>query len=249
MNEERDGRDFAFPASRGERAELVAACGRVGAALSGDHEIAVRRTHSFTGSPATVVSHGAIADTDDSLHERARAHLAALASVLGGADLEYAADPAVRRTSGGAQLVHLHQHHRGIPVFEAVRTVRFDRAGAVQEVTGDSAPVPAEIDLQPMLSPQEATLAAARHLAATASGEPGEESPALKIPRSLPRVVASFPLPSRPTVLKKTPFAEGVTAGLVLFYRGHEVVLGWLVALALAATGDAWDLIVGANGA
>ncbi|MCP4657970.1 MAG: hypothetical protein GY856_21385, partial [bacterium] len=46
-----------------------------------------------------------------------------------------------------------------------------------------------------------------------------------------------------------TPFAEGVTAGLVLFYRGHEVVLGWLVALALAATGDAWDLIVGANGA
>ncbi len=165
----------------------------------------------------------------------------------GGERLELVPDGQVVRTSAGTAVVHLHQHYRGIPVFEAVRSVHFD-PGSRGEIVGDHVTIPGNFDAAPAVSAAEAVLAAARYLAAAgAEAKPGRR---LRVSGRMPRQIVSFPLPSRPSALAKRPFEEPVTAQLVWLHCGPaDIRLGWLVSLAMPAGDEHYDLIVGAGAA
>ncbi len=256
MTLERDIRD----AARRRPAALTAAAAEDVPDLPAAARHRGRGSNAFTGTRAVLT---AAATAEGSFVERAMARLTAAA----GEPLEMVPDADVVHTSAGTAIVHLHQHHRGIPVFEAVRSVHFD-AGGRGEIVGDHIRIAGDLDPSPAISAAAAVMAAARYLAeATASSPAGAP---LKVSPHPPRLIGSFPLPCRPTMLAKRPFAEPVTAHLVwLFCAPRDIRLGWSVSLttpgvsergigaagvaehALGAIGnhEQYDLIVAAGGA
>ncbi len=156
---------------------------------------------------------------------------------------DFVPDPRVHRISSAAQLVHLYQHHQGIPVFETVRTVLFDPNGRPLEISGSHVPVPRDADPEPSVEPADALLALLENI----RPELGADCP-LKITSSAPRVVASFPLPTRPSAMTKPPFEGLITAHLVFFYRGHDMPLGWFIRMRAPTPIYSVQAIIGASG-
>ncbi len=248
MNLERDIRDDAppWPAATRELEDRPPAT---------DLPSAVRRRaagrNALTGTRAVLPAPAGPADGD--LVARAVAAVTSSAQSPAGrssraaddaAPLEMMPDPTVVRTSAGTSIVHLLQHHRGIPVYEAVRSARF-RAGGAGEIVGDHVPLAGGLDPEPALPAAEAVMAAARYLGEATAGAEG----AIEVSPYLPRLIVSFPLPSRPSVLSKRPFAEPVTAHLVwLHCAPGDTRLGWLTSLTLPDDSDQFDLIVAAGG-
>ncbi len=208
-----------------------------------------RRINPFTGTRAVLEMQAA--DDGGSLLDRALAHLRAAGPELAAAEEdppELLADPQVVVTSAGEQIVHCRQHVDGIPVFQAARLVRFDREGTLREILGDHVPlVRRDLDLTPTLDAAEAVLAAGLHLAAP-GGDPEEGLPGLRVTGRRPHIVAAFPLPSSPCVVRKPPFPGLISVHLVLFYRRPDLRLGWYVPLRLPGPAAQYDLIVAANG-
>ena len=161
--------------------------------------------------------------------------------------LEFVPDAEVIHTSAGTAIVHLHQMHRGIPIYETVRSVHFDPGGR-DEIVGDHVAV-GETDAKPVISAADAVMAAARYLA-EAGAQASPDGTPIKVSGYAPRLIVSFPLPSRPSVLAKRPFGDPVTAQLVWLHCAPEDTrLGWLVSLDMPRNDERYDLIVAANGA
>ena len=232
MSLELDTRDYSF-----KRAPVLADR-RTGTRTDAAAAPVTTELDAFTGTPGTVAYRYA----GGSMTTRALVEVRRLASAFvqeGEDPPDFVAGARVHRTSSGAAVVHLYQQHCGVPVFEAVRTVLFDPLGRLLKVSGSHVPVSRDVDLEATLAPSEAVMRAARYLA---------ESLELKVSRHRPRVVAAFPLPGEPCVLKKRPFVGLITAQLTLFYRGRDMRLGWLVALQPPRPLGAYQLIVAANG-
>ena len=232
MSLELDTRDYSYKRARGLAAR------QAGASTVRATTPVATDLDAFTGTPGTVAyRHAAGSMTTRALNEVRRL---ASAFVREGEDPpDFVADARIHRTSSGAAIVHLYQQHCGIPVFETVRTVLFDPLGRLLRVSGSHVPVSSDLDLEATVVPNEAVMRAARYLA---------ESHQLKVSSYPPRVVTAFPLPGEPCVLRKRPFVGLITAQLTLFYRGRDMLLGWLVALQPPHPLGAHQLIVGANG-
>ncbi len=233
-------------------------------ALEGDHTVTVEGVNPVTGSAARVISNGApanpaILDSSTMLIARALEHVDATADVMGFDETEkaeFVADPTVPKTSGGAAAVHLQQSFRGLRVFQMTRTVSFSKKGEIVDVSGESAGIPDDLDIEPKVGAAEAVLAAARYIASPppaelepevdAFGEPVIDPPFL-LGDYTPRVLASFPLPNRPTVLEKGPFADSPKAELVVFYTAPNPRLGWEIQLTLPGLVAQYDLVVAAD--
>ncbi len=199
-----------------------------------------RGRNAFTGARAVLP---ASAPAEGTTVERAMTCLATAAG--DDATLEMVPDADVVRTSAGAEVVHLHQHYRGIPVYEAVRSVHFGPDGR-DEIVGDHVEIAGDPDPSPAISAAAAVTSAADYLAAAMASSPGEAS--LEVSSHPPRLIASFPLPSRPSTLAKRPFADPVTAHLVwLFCAPGDVRLGWSVSLTMPGDDEQYDLIVDAG--
>ena len=56
------------------------------------------------------------------------------------AGVEYVPSGGVQRLSSGMRVVHLRQHHSGVPLVDAGRSVRLDERGALVAGTGRPAP-------------------------------------------------------------------------------------------------------------
>lgn len=209
-----------------------------------------RRRNAYTGTWAYQSAEQGEALTG-SLVERAVAYVRQSAPDLDETSLEsvdFVADPHVAESFAGERIVHLQQHVHGIPVFRAVRSVRFDAAGRVLDVVGDHVPRRREaVELVPALDAAEAVLAAARHLAAP-GGDLEAAVPALKVSNRRPRIVGRLSSPASPTLVRKPPFPGVVAAHLVLFYQRPELRLGWFVPLHLPELFRHYDVIVAANG-
>lgn len=178
-------------------------------------------------------------------HELARRALTRVRSAQRSVDpaITFLPDGDVQVTSANVRVVHLRQEYRGIPVHRGSVAVRFGADGAFLEVTGEPVPVPAGVVTTPSLSAPAAVLTAARHVAAELGTDAA--APPLKVSNRAPTTVVSFPHPSRPTVLRKRPFRDPVTARLTLF--GAEPVLAWEVHLRLPDELGEWDVIVDAR--
>ncbi|HEX2079647.1 MAG TPA: M36 family metallopeptidase [Longimicrobium sp.] len=179
-----------------------------------------------------------------------------LGSGPGGTPPEMVPDTHVEALGGHTgYAVHMQQQHRGIPVFQMQRTVRFDGDGNVLDIAGDSVSLDTTVDVQPKLAVTDAANAAARYIAES-SDEPedavdgwGQPVQPQRVEAAEPlRVVASFPLPAHPTVLQSSAFAEPVPGHLVLFYTGPDTRLGWHFVFTLRGYTSQYVVVVAADG-
>ncbi|PON12272.1 hypothetical protein C2W62_40470, partial [Candidatus Entotheonella serta] len=226
--------------------------------LPDTHALRVRNMNPMTGRPAALISDHA-SPGSGTLIEQALRHVRTVSSALGFEAQkmpEFIPDPYVQTTSSGASIVHLHQHHCGVPIFQMSRAVRFSRHGTVRDVVGDNVNVPEDFKLVPSLGVKDAMRALLDFITPAPSGEiadsadqRGEPYPAphLDITSYEPEVVATFPLPSRPTVLTKAPFDDHPRASLVIFYQGPHMRLGWDFMVTLPENQGQYEIIVAAD--
>nr|WP_282183996.1 M20/M25/M40 family metallo-hydrolase [Azospirillum sp. OGB3] len=167
---------------------------------------------------------------------------------------EFVPDPAIQRTSSGATAVNLHQFHRGIPIFQMTRTVRFDVQAQPVDALGDSTAVPKDFSTVPLLAADAAVLLAAKFLADAPSYEIesqyGDRHPAPTIDISAyePQILTSFPLlPAAPTIISKGPFENDIQAFLIIFVESGGVRLAWHAVLTFPDYTDQYVMIVAAD--
>jgi extracellular elastinolytic metalloproteinase len=259
MVREIDSRDFSYNRADASRTnELRGFANEVSDALPGTHRVNIPRVSRMTGSAAVLSSTNAPAE-GGSLIDRALTHVRATSTALGFAASEppeFVPDPQVQTTSSGGSVVHLQQFYHGIPVFEMSRTVRFSPSGEVKDVVGDNISLEAEIELVPKIDVRDATRAAVEYIAASDEDEHEHTDQwgqllqpiSINLPKEYsPKVLATFSLPSRPTVLDKEPLGDVIPAQLVIFYQGSQTRLGWHLVITLPNYQGQYTLIVAAD--
>src|SRR6185295_2584800 len=200
----------------------------VSAALSAGHKLRVTKFDPTTGNAALVVS-GAATVSQGNYVQRSLDHLHAIGSTLGLAPtqpVEFVPDHHVQRTSSGAVAVHLRQHYKGIPIFQAAQTVRFAPNGALQETAGTAITIDTEEGVAPKLSVTDATLRAAQQVATPHNdelkskdqfGEP-QEPKTVDLKGFVPKLVMMFKnQPEQSAVLEAGPFGDKFSASLIWF--------------------------------
>jgi extracellular elastinolytic metalloproteinase len=162
----------------------------------------------------------------------------------------------VRTTSAGAEVAHVQQLHRGIPVFQSGRTVQM-RPDGQAAVSGAAVEELSESESDPTLDARAAVIAAARFLA-EGDDEPSpghdeglSETPAagpLDLPDDFqPLQTAAFDLPAQPRTFSAEPFEAPVKASLVYFYMGPELRLAWQVELVYPHAAADYAVLVAAG--
>ena len=162
------------------------------------------------------------------------------------ADLQL--DPHVQQLLGGAYSVHGQQQYRGLSIYPHSVVIEVGADGTVTS-SGDPLIEVGELDVLPDVAVEAAVRAAFRHLQKPSGNvchTPHE--PLFARMRYRPRVVSSFPMSNRPTVLTAGPLDELTRANLVVF-RDHENTprLGWLISLVVRQVAD-YTLVVSAKG-
>lgn len=250
----KDTRNFAFdhPLSRALSSEGFLR-------LPNDTMVVVNEFNPMTGSPSQVTFTRAN-PSEGPLIARALELMTLTSSSFGFADerpAEFAADPQVQTTSDGAQAVHLHQQYHQVPVFQMTKIVHFASDKSPVDAVGDHVGVDPLTSVMPVVSAPEAAIAAAQYLASGTGdtaltapkdqfGEPLVSKP-LDVSMFKPVTLASFPIPSRATLIDKGPFAAVIPAHLVLFYQGPKMLLGWHFVFTLPEGQGQYAVIVGAD--
>lgn len=212
------------------------------------------RRNALTATPVTV-SAAVEPDSDKSLVDKAIDFVQRERVSFGFAAnniAEFVPDPVVQRTSAGSAAVHLHQHYRGLPIFQMARTVRFSAQSQVVGAAGDSAPMPEGFRTTPQLSVTDAVLKAAQHVASTGGTYTNQFKETFPLPTVdlddfQPTIVSSFPLPSQPTVLDKGPFENLIPAYLLVFVQPQEPRLAWHIVLTLPSYEEQYVVMVSAD--
>jgi len=218
------------------RAELHAAAEAASADLPGEQDIQIVSFDATTGNPAVVVSRDAPA-ADGDFVRRALAHVQNVGPALGLAPEqapEYLADPTHQTTSSDGVAVHLRQQYKGIGVYDASETVRFDPSGQLLEVAGRSYTITDDLVVEPSIPASEALEVAAAHLAAGGDDEepdPFGQTVAEPVPdvESMAARLVTAPVdrPDRATVFEGSPFVRPVTVSLLWFPLDGGLRLSW----------------------
>jgi extracellular elastinolytic metalloproteinase len=257
MSREIDRRDQSVnrvtPLREEEMRERAAA-----ASLPGAHRVRIEGLDANTGNPALIASDSAPAEEGNYV-QRAMDHVRGLSGVLGlAADQpkEFQADPDFQTTSSGSVAVHLQQRYKGIPIFQASETVRFEPSGAIQETVGSSVTIPEEVMVSSELTVEQAVLKAAQHVAVPDADEAGEKDQ-FGEPRQWtqvdlagwePKVGAAFAeKPERLTVLDAGPFGEQIKARLLWFPLDGALRLTWEVILTMPGSQGQYRTLVDAQ--
>jgi hypothetical protein len=143
--------------------------------------------------------------------------------------------------------VQLRQRYKGIPVFQAVTTVRFASNTAVQDITGRTVAVTRDVASVPVTPVKHAVLAAARYVAGVETGDGGHarrpaspvSHPGVDLTGFDPTIRVVFTnVPERPTMLEPGPFGAESKASLVWFWSDDRLALGWNVVLTMPQPGQ-----------
>lgn len=225
-------------------------------ALAGDHRLEVAAFDEISGHATHLISLAAEPGGGDVV-ARALDHVTYAAPVFGlvdGAPPEYRPDPHPQVTSSGAQAVHLHQQHRGIPVFHARLTVRFRPDGAIGETVGSSVLIPPSVGAEPALSAAQAVTAVAQYL--TEKGDEPIEHDQFGNPRRRASVdVSGFaptPIaapshgPDRTVIFDAGPFGGPISASLTWFPQESGAVLGWSVEVSMPGGAEGYRVVADA---
>jgi extracellular elastinolytic metalloproteinase len=260
MSREVDTRVIAAQQPAADRLEgLREAALEASRRLPGEHTVRVGGVDAVTGNPDVLLSEAAPPEQGDYV-ERALEHLGQVSGALGltpAQASEFAPDPVVQETSGGAVAVHLTQQYRGIPIFAAAQTVRFGVDGRIEETVGRTVSIGAAQSATPALSVVDAVRRAAEHVARPTADEQqrtdqfGEPfAPAgVDLDGFEPTVVAMFSdRPDMPTVLAAGPFGDELKAGLIWFPIAEgDLRLGWEVLVTMPDYAEQFRVIVDAT--
>ncbi len=212
--------------------------------LAGEHRVRIASFDATTGNAAVVVSDSASAVSGD-YPARALQHLQRISPALGldpAQAPEYVADASSHVTSAGVVAVHLRQLYKGIPIYDAAETVRFDTDGRLLEVAGRSVTVPVDTPVANAVSAQAALRTAAAHVAeaddaADAPLDPFGQplvDPALDVTDFAPvERTSGADRPDRPTTFDAPPFPHVVTVALMWFPLAADLRLTWHTKLAV----------------
>jgi extracellular elastinolytic metalloproteinase len=253
----RDTQTLEIPRAR--EAALVGEARRLSAELPGTHEINVERVDPVTRNAAVVASVDAPAQEGNYI-QRALDHVQSIGGALGFAPeqaAEFVADPHVLKTTSGARAVHLQQLYKGIPIYDAARTVVFSSRGALEQTTGTTVTVDDDQAVVATLSVQDAVRKAAEHVA---SPQPDEEGAVDQFGEPLeyahvdlegfePKVIATFTDdPALRTVLEAGPFGDEIKADLIWFPISEaDLRLAWEVQIALPDYAEMYRTLVDAH--
>lgn len=238
MSREIDRRDFSADQAPPERAaELQSVAREISESLPGDHSVQVTQVDHTTGVPRVVSSQAAPAEPENFI-ERARQHVRAIAPVFGlvRAEPEFVPDEHVQRTASGAAAVQLQQQHRGIPIFQATETVRFNPDGSLRDTAGSSVPVEGAFDAEPKLPVEEAVRRAAEYVARPDEDERDQvdqfgvplKPHEIDLSGFEPRVVGEDEKsPQRAATLTGKPFDGEIDARLLWFPMPDGLRLAW----------------------
>ena len=161
----------------------------------------------------------------------------------------------VTATSAGAEIVHLQQLHKGVPVFQSGRTVHF-RTNGQASVTGAAVEALTEAESDPTLDARSAVIEAAKYVAqgddeessADTDGFGGSVAATIELPDEFdPVQTATFDLPAHPTTFVAEPFEGPIKASLVYLYMGPEVRLTWQVELVFPNAAADYAVLVAAG--
>lgn len=245
-----DGRHEALQAAAEEVSDRV---------LPGDHRLRVMSLDATTGNAAVVTSYDATPGGGDHV-ARALRHLQRISPALGlTADQapEYVADPVEQTTSSGAVAVHLRQQYKGILIYDAAETVRFEPDGSIREVAGRSVTAPPDLPVVPTVSAEQALRTAAAHVGAQEeAGDPADVpldqfgqplvDPGLDLSAFAPvQRTSGADRPDRTSTFDAPPFPHAVTVSLIWFPLGDTLRLAWHMKLGVPA-GAVFRVIVDA---
>ena len=239
-------------------AEIRSLASAVSDRLPGAHRIRITGFDARTGNPATVSSEAAPAETGNYV-QRALDHVRNISRALGltaTQPAEFAADPNIQRTSSGAVAVHLQQHYKSVPVFQAAETVRFAPNGTITETAGSSISIDREITISPRLTVEQAVLKAAQYVAVPHPDEYGAKDEfgqplnltGVDLTGFEPRVTATFAeKPERPTMLEAGPFGDKIKASLLWFLLNGDLRLTWEVIITMPNYEEQYRTLVDAE--
>ena len=247
MSRELDRRDHSVNRlTSGRETHLRGLSNETSERLPGDHRIDITSFNAATGNPAVVASEAAPAEKGDYIR-RALQHVQRIGPALGlTADqpAEFTPDPHYQTTSSGAVAVHLQQRYKGIPVFQATETVRFDPEGRLSETAGSSFTMDENGDLspEPQLPAAKAVELAALHVAVPGEDEIGATDPfgepipaqAVDVAGFQPTVLAAFPeTAEKSAVFAPGPFGDQIKSSLTWFPLDGVPRLAWEVLLTM----------------
>jgi extracellular elastinolytic metalloproteinase len=227
-------------------------------ATSKDLNVSIKKFNPFTGNPELIATEPAASEKANFV-QRALDHVQRLSRPMGLAatqSAEYMPDPNYQETSSGAVAVHLRQKYKGIKIFQAAQTVRFDPNGGIKETVGNSFTVSADLPVLPKLSVEEAVLVGAKFIASPSPDEQGAKDQfgepvylsSIDLTGFVPRVTAAFNnSPDRSTVLEKGPFGDSIKANLEWFPLGDDLKLAWQMILIMPKFDGQYRVIVDAE--
>jgi extracellular elastinolytic metalloproteinase len=170
MAKDFDSRNFRFthasakPSGFGEAAMMREITPGLGSDVRADSpRLTISGLNQMTGTPAGFTAE----QPSGSLVERALKHVdRALGSsgFEGGERAQFVPDPNVQETSPGVKIVHMQQHHRGIPVFDMYQKVEFAPYAGVRDLKTDVIVPPTELDTAPKLDVLKAVFAAIKEV-------------------------------------------------------------------------------------
>lgn len=212
----------------------------------------------WTGNPRTINT--VPVSLPGSFVEKAKSFLQSQNQSFGFEDIklpEFMVDAQVAETSTGVKTVHLQQTYHGVPVFLISKAVVFNRDGQVESTVGDNVSLDEEIDIEPKVTALQAANVAAQAILEDDDDDDvhetdgwGEKMAAPSTPQepfTAKKLVEFSNLPSKPTVLDKSIFAENIRANLVIFYINPEAVLAWNFVITVDESGHQYDVVVAAN--
>ena len=235
MIQEFDSRDDVDRTSEERVETLQERAEEVSDALPGDQRISVVSFDRATGNAAVVVSHRGEQGGEDFVR-RALDHVQRIGPALGLAaeqPPEFQADPLVQRTSAGGAAVHLRQQYKGIAIYEASATVRFDPNGRLTEVAGRNHTVDADLPVRPAVSAEAALRLAAQAIDAAQDttavdpfGQPLGTDLDLSDFQPVP-IAMQAETPDQSQTFEASPFVGSANVRLIWFPRDDGLRLGW----------------------
>jgi extracellular elastinolytic metalloproteinase len=260
MIKELDTRKYDYQLDKVElQQQFTDLADEISARLPDDQSVSVTGLNQLTGSPERVDLKNIPAVTGSVIEQALNLAIRTVPRVSGFAaadalEAEFVPDPRVLTTSSGSQAVHLSQYYRGIPVFQMSRTVQFSSGQIPRTISGNSLPLGSEIQSMPNIDVVEAARSAHKYI--NANQDEGVQrdgwgqtvSPRqIRKTRYVPKILVTFDLPSKPTVLNRGPFAEYVAAHLVIFHQGPKTRLGWHFVFSLKEHQGQYRIIVAAD--
>jgi extracellular elastinolytic metalloproteinase len=256
MSREVDVRDSSV--NRATSARMNKLTSMASDATTKDLNVSISRFSPVTGNPELMASVPAASEKVNFV-QRALDHVQRLSRPMGLAatqSAEYMPDPNYQTTSSGAVAVHLRQKYKGIKIFQAAQTVRFDPDGGIKETVGNTFTVSMDLPVSPRLSVEDAVLAAAKFVASPHADEQGAKDQfgepvylsSIDLTDFVPKVTAAFNNgPDRSTVLENGPFGDNIKANLEWFPLGDGLKLAWQVILTMPKSEGQYRVIVNAE--